>query len=177
MTQKLRPKAGGPAARKHLSSPVPRAEASRNKLLLWIAIGVIVVLGVTAVLVRVLVPTQKVWHRPEAGLVETKTVQTVSAPAVPVREVAPPPKKVVAVEKPGPAPNAVVSVPSAGLRSSPSLKVHPMKATVKRNERITILKRVPSRSGPDWVQIRTGSGRVGWIWASLVREYRGGKGG
>jgi hypothetical protein len=75
----------------------------------------------------------------------------------------------VAVEKPR-GPSGVVTVPSAGLRSKPSLEAKPLKSIVKNKERVTILKRRASDVGPDWLQIETKSGTVGWVWASVVRE-------
>jgi len=60
-------------------------------------------------------------------------------------------------------PQGVINVPTAGLRPSPSLEAKPMKGAVRNNERVTILKRKASSSGPDWLQIetRSGTGRLG----------------
>jgi hypothetical protein len=85
-----------------------------------------------------------------------------------VAAVAPP--AVVAEREKGP--KGIVTVPSAGLRSAPSLEARPVSAAVKNNERVTILKKRVSSSGPDWVQIETKGGKVGWVWASVVREIR-----
>jgi predicted amidophosphoribosyltransferase len=69
---------------------------------------------------------------------------------------------------------AVVTVPSTGLRTSHSMESHVLPKTVVRHkERVEILRRYSSRIGPDWIQVRTKSGAVGWVVASVVREIRG----
>jgi hypothetical protein len=69
-------------------------------------------------------------------------------------------------------PVGVVTVPSAGLRAGHSLDAKPVRATVRNNERVTILKRHYGDAGPGWVQIETKSGKVGWVWAAVVRELK-----
>jgi len=69
-------------------------------------------------------------------------------------------------------PQGVIAVPSAGLRAGPSLDAKSLRKSVRNNERVTILRRKPSSAGPDWLQIETKSGTVGWVWASVVREVR-----
>lgn len=67
-------------------------------------------------------------------------------------------------------PTGTITVPSAGLRARPSISAKALSTVVKKNERVTILRRVSSDSGPDWIQIATPSGKVGWVWASVVKE-------
>jgi hypothetical protein len=114
-----------------------------------------------------------------SGIFFKKTVgpSTAYVPDVVIEEPVEPPKveapvaePVVAVRPKGP--SGLVTVPSAGLRSGPSLDARPVKGSVKNRERVTILKRRPSRVGPDWVQIETQRGVVGWVWASVVKEER-----
>jgi len=69
---------------------------------------------------------------------------------------------------------AVVTVPSTGLRTSHSMESHIIpRETVRQKERVEILRRFSSATGPDWLQVRTRSGAVGWVVASVVRELRG----
>ena len=69
---------------------------------------------------------------------------------------------------------AVVTVPSMGLRTSHSMESHIIpKETVRQRERVEILRRFSSSTGPDWLQVRTRTGTVGWVVASVVRELRG----
>ena len=69
---------------------------------------------------------------------------------------------------------AVVTVPSMGLRTSHSMESHIIpRETVRQRERVEILRRFSSATGPDWLQVRTRSGAVGWVVASVVRELRG----
>ena len=69
-------------------------------------------------------------------------------------------------------PTGVVTVPSAGLRAEHYVDSKVLKSTVKSGERVYIMKKVSSSTGPRWVQIRTKSGKVGWVWASVVREVK-----
>ncbi len=69
-------------------------------------------------------------------------------------------------------PQGIVTVPSAGLRTGHSLDAKPVRGSVRNNERVTILKRHAGDAGPGWVQIETKSGKVGWVWASVVRELK-----
>jgi predicted amidophosphoribosyltransferase len=69
---------------------------------------------------------------------------------------------------------AVVTVPSTGLRTSHSMESHIIpKTTVRQKERVEILRRYSSQTGPDWIQVRTKSGTIGWVVASVVKEMRG----
>ncbi len=65
----------------------------------------------------------------------------------------------------------IVNVPAVGLRRNHSLesKIIP-KAGVRQGEKIEIVSRFSPESGPGWLQVRTKSGKVGWIIASGVRE-------
>jgi predicted amidophosphoribosyltransferase len=69
---------------------------------------------------------------------------------------------------------AVVTVPSTGLRTSHSMESRIIpKVTVKQKERVDVLRRFSSQTGPDWIQVRTKGGTVGWVVASVVKELRG----
>ena len=69
---------------------------------------------------------------------------------------------------------ALVTVPSTGLRTSHSMESHIIpKTTVHQKERVEILRRYSSQTGPDWLQVRTKSGTIGWVVASVVKEMRG----
>jgi predicted amidophosphoribosyltransferase len=69
---------------------------------------------------------------------------------------------------------AMVTVPSTGLRTSHSMESRVIpKTTVRQKERVEILRRYSSQSGPDWILVRTNSGTIGWVVASVVKELRG----
>ncbi len=69
---------------------------------------------------------------------------------------------------------AIVTVPSTGLRTSHSMESRIIsKTTVHQKERVEIIRRFSSQTGPDWMLIRTKSGTLGWVVASVVRELRG----
>lgn len=67
----------------------------------------------------------------------------------------------------------IVNVPAVGLRKNHSLEsmIIP-RAAVRNGEKIEIVGRFSPESGPGWLQIRTKSGKVGWIIASGVREQK-----
>jgi hypothetical protein len=104
----------------------------------------------------------------DASVIPEPAQEVITEPSVVQSVPIPPP----AVESRPKGPQGIISVPSAGLRAGPSLDSKPLRKSVRSNERVTILKRRPSNSGPDWVQIETRSGAVGWVWASVVREGR-----
>mgnify|MGYP002069201849 CR=1 FL=1 len=83
---------------------------------------------------------------------------------------APPPEEVVQQSL---RPNAVVDVPNVGLRNVPDIARKATFGGLKRGERVEIVKRI-SGKGPAWVKLRTKSGKVGWVFASVVRERKGG---
>jgi len=68
----------------------------------------------------------------------------------------------------------VVTVPSTGLRASHSIqsKVIP-KTTVRNRERVEIVRKFTSQTGPDWILVKTRSGVLGWVMSSVVKEVRG----
>jgi hypothetical protein len=69
---------------------------------------------------------------------------------------------------------AVVTVPSTGLRTSHAMESRIIpKTTVRQKERVEILRRYSSQTGPDWILVRTNSGTIGWVVASVVKELRG----
>ncbi|HUI09105.1 MAG TPA: hypothetical protein VL221_02195 [Bacteroidota bacterium] len=69
---------------------------------------------------------------------------------------------------------AVVTVPSMGLRSSHSMESRIIpREIVRLKERVEILRRFSSATGPDWFQVKTKSGAIGWVIASVIRELRG----
>jgi len=67
----------------------------------------------------------------------------------------------------------VVTVPNAGLRANHSLdsKTVP-KVAVRGGEKVEILKKFSPNDGPSWMQVRIKSGKVGWVFASVVKEHR-----
>jgi predicted amidophosphoribosyltransferase len=69
---------------------------------------------------------------------------------------------------------AIVTVPSTGLRTSHSMESRIIpQTTVRQKERVDIIRRFSSQTGPDWILVRTKSGTLGWVVASVVRELRG----
>jgi hypothetical protein len=69
-------------------------------------------------------------------------------------------------------PNAIIDVPKVGLRNIPDITWKATFGDLKRGERVEIVKKV-SGKGPTWIKVRTRSGKVGWIVASLVKERKG----
>lgn len=70
-------------------------------------------------------------------------------------------------------PNAVIDVPHVGLRNIPDIHMKASPASLKRGERVEVLKKI-SGKGPAWVKIRTKGGKVGWVIASVVSPKKAG---
>ncbi len=66
-------------------------------------------------------------------------------------------------------PNATVDVPNLRLRKMPDMTGKVTFGDLKRGERVEIVKRFAGK-GPEWVKIKTKSGKAGWVFASLVKE-------
>lgn len=89
----------------------------------------------------------------------------------------PAPRHVQAPPPPAPerrsGPSAVVTVPGAGLRRDHTISSKILPGTSLRNgEKVAVLKRYSGGAGPSWVQVRTKTGKTGWVFASLVHEKR-----
>jgi Bacterial SH3 domain len=146
----------------------------RSRLLVLVAAFVIIGLGLMVIISRTWIAGRGGINSGSQDLFSAQREQSVSVKTDPAPEPPPPAPKQTApvVQKKPQGPTGVITVPKAGLRSGPSLTSKPVRATVKNNERVTILKRSPSTAGPDWVQIETKSGTVGWVWANVVRESK-----
>lgn len=70
-------------------------------------------------------------------------------------------------------PNGVIDVPRVGVRSVPDIAWKITIGDLRRGERVEILKKI-SGSGPTWARIKTKSGKIGWVFASVVKERKGG---
>ncbi len=67
----------------------------------------------------------------------------------------------------------LIIVPNVGLRTKASIDAKPVsRVTLRHGERVTILKRQAAGSGPSWMQVETKAGKVGWVFASVVKETR-----
>jgi uncharacterized protein YgiM (DUF1202 family) len=136
--------------------------------LVLVAIGaVVLVLGLIVVANKAGVFSAK-YQGSDASVIPQPTEAPMAVPSAPP---SPPAREPVAESKPK-GPQGVITVPAAGLRAGPSLDSKALRKSVRGNEHVTILKRKASSAGPDWVQIETKSGAVGWVWASVVRESR-----
>jgi len=70
-------------------------------------------------------------------------------------------------------PTAIVTVPGAGLRRDHAISSKVIPGTTLRNgERVAVIQRFHGGAGPSWVQVRTKTGKTGWVFASLVHEKR-----
>jgi hypothetical protein len=93
-------------------------------------------------------------------------------PAAERQPVAPPAPAAAAPQKLT-GPIAVVMVPGAGLRKDHSITSRIITgSSLKDGERVAILQRFSGGSGPSWVQVRTKTGKTGWVFASLVHQKR-----
>ena len=116
----------------------------------------------------VLIPVKKDPAGPTQQFVQLVNQNAIKSPdPIPEHRAAPP------ADLP-PGKPAVVTVPSTGLRTSHSMDSRPIpRITVRQKEHVEILRRFSPRTGPDWFQIRTRGGSVGWVVASVIKEVRG----
>jgi hypothetical protein len=160
------------------AAPAERAtergsSAAGSKRFYLVAVGVIVLLALALLISRNWTARHGSDLHASSELIPSQA-QVTPAPRPSERASVPPAPPVARRVEPAKpkGPQGVINVPRAGLRPVPSLDAKPMKGSVRNNEPVTILKRKSSSSGPDWLQIETRSGRVGWVWASVVREVR-----
>ncbi len=148
--------------------PAPAGKSRFPSWLLLVGLG-IVVLGVGLVVVA---EKRGVFSAKFQGADASVIPEPSEAPmtAPPAVQSTPAPVSVPVAEARPRGPQGIITVPSAGLRSGPSLDSKLLRKSVRGNERVTILKRRSSNAGPGWVQIETKGGVVGWVWASVVRE-------
>ena len=65
----------------------------------------------------------------------------------------------------------IVTIPSVGLRTDHSVDARSIRKAVARlGEKVEILRRYAADSGPDWLQVQTKGGQVGWVMASTIAE-------
>jgi len=70
-------------------------------------------------------------------------------------------------------PQGIVTVPAAGLRQSASMDARMVsKVSLRKGDQVSIVKKHKPDFGPTWVQVRTKSGKVGWVFASVVQEKK-----
>jgi hypothetical protein len=128
-------------------------------------------MAIVFLIIGALVPLRSSKKPPEMPdpLVEPLEV----SPPETAREISPAPK-VEPVRTAEPSyPQGVVIVPDAGLRQSASLTARMVgKTALKDGEKVSIVKRYKPDVGPTWVQVKTKSGKVGWVFASVVQERK-----
>ncbi len=67
----------------------------------------------------------------------------------------------------------MVTVPNVGLRVKHSLESKTVaNVAVTSGEKVEIIKKFSPNDGPSWIQVRTRLGRLGWVFASVVREQK-----
>jgi hypothetical protein len=115
----------------------------------------------------VLIPVKKEPAAPTSQFVQLVNQNEIKSPE-------PIPERRPAQPAPPEGKPAVVTVPSTGLRTSHSMESRIIpKVTVRQKEHVEIIRRFSSQTGPDWIQLRTKSGTIGWVVASVVKELRG----
>jgi hypothetical protein len=156
----------------HFAASIGKRQSESSAWRLLVGVGVIVIVGllITLVVVHASAPASGITASPPASLVGM--AEPVSEQAAPAREDVERPQPVVAPNRKGPELNGVVIVPSVGLRSQPTLTAEALRVVVRKNDRVAILERKPSGSGPGWIKIATASGKTGWVWTSVVHEAR-----
>lgn len=154
-----------PPVQSQLTPPLQKSSTG-TPVLFIVGVGLLLVLG------GVYAYTSNVSWQPKYPDIEIrKRAEPLPEPVVvqPVEEPPPPPPVVVEDTF---KPTAIVDVPNVGLRRSPSFSAKVASGKIKRGERVEVLKEY-SGDGPDWVQIRTRSGKTGWVFASVIKQRKG----
>jgi hypothetical protein len=139
-----------------LTRPVSRPGLNFKPLAIIVGLAFVVFLGFFLI-------NQLTWkERPKTDFPPPQT--TVAPSVLPVRPPQPPPPQVKRERRP----KGFITVPSIGLRAGPSLDTTILPIEVKEGEEVVILQSVSADSGPDWVQVRTSAGTVGWVFTGVV---------
>ena len=142
---------------------------SKGSKTLYIALAAVSLLLIGAYVVYTSTASKKWMVFPVSASEESLVNRPVVAEEPAPKKVTPPPKPAVRQA----VPNAVITVPSVGMRNKPSIKSKVMPGSLKRGERVEVVLR-HSGGGPSWVKIKTKSGKSGWVFASVVREEKRG---
>lgn len=147
--------------------------ASKGSKALYVMVIGACVLLVGSLALYISTATRKPWSPvPESGgsfeprsvsVAQPKLEQLPPATAAPLpKEIVPEPVRTY----------AVIDVPDVGLRNVPDVAMKATSSGLKRGERVEVWKRI-SGKGPGWIKIKTKSGKVGWVIASLAKERKG----
>jgi hypothetical protein len=150
-------------------APAPPPPAKRKPALMMYVVSIVfafVVLGA-------IVPLRSGKNTPPPDAIDLGSFlppahveQALPAPAAPAKEFHAP----VARKNLHP---AIVTIPSVGLRTHHSLESKTVpKGGIRNGERVEIIGRF-SGGGPGWLHVRTKAGKIGWVFASVVKEERG----
>jgi len=170
----------GKAGKQDHPQPLHRYQTQRSSKgspSLYIMVVAALVLLAGSYVLYVSSTTRKPWSPVPENRESLEPTPVLAVQPLPVRleepapiPVAPPPKDIVQQSL---RPNAVVDVPNVGLRNVPDIAGKATFGGLRRGERVEIVKRI-SGKGPAWVKLKTKSGKVGWVFASVVRERKGG---
>ena len=158
-----------------LARPVPRPPASRTRVKERVGVWSVILIMISgiALLSGGYMLFAKRLPATDAGFYQVAATRASAREVVPPVDPAPPsPKEARIDDGPGSGPVGIVTVPSAGLRAEHFVDAKVLKATVRKGEKVSLLRKVSSSTGPRWVQIRTKGGKVGWVWASVIRELK-----
>jgi hypothetical protein len=147
-------------ARPRAVAQVPQAPAGTKRFLnpVFIGIGAAVIVFIGFFLMNQL-------SVKEPGRQELPPPETTVPPVV---ETKPQPSPIVAPPKKDRRPRGLINVPSIGLRAGPTIDTTILQVDVKEGEEVVILQTVSAAAGPDWLQIRTKGGAVGWVFTGVV---------
>jgi hypothetical protein len=157
-----------------LRGPAKGSRSRRIKTALLAALLIVILVGALAPLrsSKDAMASSDLIPLAEQGIAEAPA-PVMTSPFEPPEEIAKPsPPPPVAKAQAG-GPNAIVTVPGVGLRHDHSITSKIITGTsLRKGERVAVLKRFAGGSGPSWVQVRTKTGRTGWVFASLVHVKR-----
>lgn len=158
--------AGAPARPASVGQPAKARRGSVGSAVLFSLLGVAIISSGYIMFAGRRSATDNAFYQVPSVNVAEKDVPVVSAPVQPAKA----PRKGSIDD--GSQQMGVIIVPSVGLRSEHFVDAKVLRSKVRNGEKVVILKKLSSSTGPRWMQIKTAKGNVGWVWASVVREVR-----
>ena len=174
-TPRKRSQPSGPAARNAISR-VPAGRPASGSAHTASAFVCVAVIGLAFVILGAIVPMRSGKSLPDPITDDFSRLAPQNAPAPAPPPVAIPKKKSVSLSERKNVHPGVITIPHVGLRTDHSFDARSLPRTaVCSGEKIEILRKFSPERGPSWLQLRTKSGKVGWVIASVVKDVKSGK--
>ncbi len=173
-TPRKRSRPSEPAVR-HASSSMPAKRTTSGGGRVTSGIVSLAVIALAFVILGAIVPIRSGKNSPLPITDDFSRLAIQNAPApVPAPIPIPVVRSVTPSDRKNPHPGIII-IPHVGLRADHSFDARSLPGIAVRNgEKTEILRRFSPERGPSWLQLRTKSGKVGWVIASVVKDVKSG---